>query len=49
MCTMEQLAGIVEGLAGPTAFKELVARMKEIVVATILSTADQVYGRRGSF
>jgi tubulin monoglycylase TTLL3/8 len=46
---MEQLAAIIEGLHGPTAFKELVGKMKEIVIATILSTADQVYGRKNSF
>jgi hypothetical protein len=49
MCTMEQLAAFVEGQFGPSAFKEIVAKMKEIVVATILSTQDQVYGRRNSF
>lgn len=49
MCTMEQLAAIVEGLAGPNAFKEMLAKMKEIVISTILSTQDQVYGRRNSF
>jgi len=29
--------------------KELVSRMKEIVVATIISTQDQVSGRKRSF
>ena len=34
---------------GEGKFKEVIARMKEIVIATIVSTQDQVYGRRNSF
>lgn len=49
MCTMEQLAAIVEAQSGAGAFKDILAKMKEIVISTILSTQDQVYGRRNSF
>lgn len=49
MWTMEQLKEYIEQLYGEGSLKEIVAKMKEIVVATIVSTQDQVYGRRGSF
>jgi tubulin monoglycylase TTLL3/8 len=49
MWTQEQLMQYVEAERGEGQFKEIVAKMKEIVVATILSTQDQVYGRRNSF
>lgn len=39
----------IEETYGEGKFKEVVARMKEIVVATIVSTQDQVYGRKNSF
>lgn len=34
---------------GEDKFKTMLAKMKEIVIATILGTIDQVHGRRGSF
>lgn len=34
---------------GEARFKAMLAKMKEIVIATILGTTDQVQGRRGSF
>lgn len=46
---MEQLEKYVEAERGEGKFKEVIARMKEIVIATIVSTQDQVYGRRNSF
>lgn len=49
MWSMEQLEKYVEAERGEGKFKEVIARMKEIVIATIVSTQDQVYGRRNSF
>lgn len=34
---------------GEAAFKEFMGRVKEIVVAAVISTADQVQGKKGSF
>lgn len=49
MWTQEQLRLHIEGLYGSGTFKTIVGKMKEIVVATIISTQDQVYGRKNSF
>lgn len=49
MWTMEELKQYAEEIFGEGSLKEVVAQMKEIVVATIISTQDQVYGRKGSF
>jgi tubulin monoglycylase TTLL3/8 len=49
MWTMEQLVAWVESQTGEGSFKEIISRMREIVVATVLATQDQVYGRKNSF
>ena len=49
MWTQEQLNNFVDENYGKERFKHILGKMKEIVIATILSTQDQVYGRRNSF
>jgi tubulin monoglycylase TTLL3/8 len=49
MWTMEELSNYIDQNFGPASFKEIVAKLKEIVICTILSTQDQVYGRKNSF
>lgn len=49
MWSMDQLKEMIEQQYGEGRFKEIIAKMKEIVISTILSTQDQVYGRKNSF
>lgn len=49
MWTQEQLRGFIEENYEKGTFKIVQEKMREIVIATILSTADQIHGRRNSF
>ena len=49
MWSKEQFKEWVMAQYGEGRLKEIVARMKEIVVASIIATQDQVQGRRNSF
>ena len=49
MWNMEQMKEYLESSYGEGTLKEIIAKLKEIVVATIIATQDQVYGRKRSF
>ena len=49
MWTQEELNKLIDQNYQPGSFKHILGKMKEIVISTILSTTDQVYGRKNSF
>ena len=49
MWDTEQFKEYINQEHGEGKIKEIIAKFKEIVVATILATQDQVYGRRKTF
>ena len=49
MWTRDQLKAYIEEEFGEGHFKAMVGKMKEIVIATIIGTVDQVQGKKGSF
>ena len=49
MWTREQFKNYINEEFGEGNFKTMVAKMKEIVIATVIGTVDQVQGKKGSF